>query len=51
MAAAETRRRTTAAGTYRPGLPREPVRQKLGLSPVTWQYTAEKIERLASPAL
>ena len=47
----ETLRRTCAVRDYRAGMPLDTLRQKLGLSPVTWQYTAETIRQLAGPVL
>ncbi len=47
----EMLRWTCAVRDYRRGMPEEQLRQKLGLSPVTWRETFEKIRKLASPGL
>ncbi len=47
----ESLRWTCAVRDYRKGMPEEQLRQKLGLSPVTWRETLEKIKKLASPGL
>jgi len=47
----ESLRWTCAVRDYRRGMPEEQLRQKLGLSPVTWRETLEKIKKLASPGL
>jgi hypothetical protein len=36
---------------YRYGTPPEALRQKLGLSPISWRETFDKIKKLASPGL
>ncbi len=47
----ECLRWTCAVRDYRRGMPEEQLRQKLGLSPITWRETLEKIRKLASPGL
>ncbi len=47
----ESLRWTCAVRDYRRGMPEEQLRQKLGLSPVTWRETLEKIKQLASPGV
>ncbi|MCP4166977.1 MAG: site-specific integrase [Chloroflexi bacterium] len=47
----ETMRWTSAVRSYRFGTPPEALRKKLGLSPITWRETFEKIKTLASPGL
>ena len=47
----ECLRWTCAVRDYRRGMPEEQLRQKLGLSPITWRETLEKIKKLASPGL
>ncbi len=47
----ESLRWTCAVRDYRQGMPEEQLRLKLGLSPVTWRETLEKIKKLASPGL
>ncbi|HEY54066.1 MAG TPA: tyrosine-type recombinase/integrase, partial [Caldilineae bacterium] len=47
----ETMRWTSAVRSYRFGTPPEALRKKLGLSPITWRETLEKIKKLASPGL
>ena len=47
----ETMRWTSAVRSYRFGTPPEALRNKLGLSPITWRETLEKIKKLASPGL
>jgi integrase/recombinase XerD len=47
----EQLRWTAAVRDYRRGLPEEQLRQKLGLSRISWRETLEKIKRLAAPAL
>lgn len=47
----ESLRMTCAVRDYKSGMPLETLRQKLGLSLITWQERAEKIKRLASPPL
>lgn len=45
----EVLRWTSAVRSYRLGTPPEALRQKLGLSPISWRETFDKIKRLASP--
>jgi len=45
----EALRWTSAVRSYRMGMPPEALRQKLGLSPISWRETFDKIKRLASP--
>ena len=47
----EMMRWTAAVRDYRAGMDPDDLRQKLGLSPITWVDTLEKIEILAGPAL
>lgn len=47
----EMMRWTSAVRDYREGVDEDDLRQKLGLSPITWVDTLEKIEILAGPAL
>ncbi|MDH7485520.1 MAG: tyrosine-type recombinase/integrase [Anaerolineae bacterium] len=47
----EQLRWTAAVRDYRRGVPEEQLRQKLGLSRISWRDTLEKIRRLAAPAL
>ena len=47
----EQLRRTSAVRDYRQGMPPEQLRQKLGLSHITWRETLTKIQKLARPAL
>jgi len=47
----EALRWTCAVRDYKAGMPSEKLRQKLGLSRISWQETSEKIAKLASPAL
>ncbi len=47
----ETMRWTSAVRSYRFGTPPEALRKKLGLSPITWRETLEKIKKLANPGL
>ena len=42
---------TSAVRDYRKGMPAETLRQKLGLSDISWRETLPKIQRLARPAL
>jgi integrase/recombinase XerD len=42
---------TCAVRDYRNGMPAEQLRQKLGLSHISWRETLPKIQRLARPAL
>jgi integrase/recombinase XerD len=47
----EALRWTCAVRDYKAGMPSEKLRQKLGLSRISWQETSEKVAKLASPAL
>jgi len=47
----EALRWTCAVRDFRAGMPPDRLRQKLGLSRITWAETGEKIRRLASPPL
>ncbi len=47
----EQLRWTTAVRDYRNGMPPDQLRQKLGLSMITWRETLPKIQKLARPAL
>jgi integrase/recombinase XerD len=47
----EALRMTCAVRDYQAGMPLETLRQKLGLSSITWADTSEKIKRLAAPPL
>lgn len=47
----EQLRWTAAVRDYRNGMPADQLRQKLGLSMITWRETLPKIQRLARPAL
>jgi integrase/recombinase XerD len=47
----EQLRWTCAVREYRNGMPAEQLRQKLGLSRISWRETWPKIQRLARPAL
>jgi integrase/recombinase XerD len=47
----EALRMTCAMRDYQAGMPLETLRQKLGLSSITWADTAEKIKKLAAPPL
>ena len=47
----EMLRMTCAVRDYRAGMPLERLRQKLGLSPITWAEVSEKVKRLAAPPL
>jgi site-specific recombinase XerD len=47
----ETLRMTCAVRDFRRGVPPEALRVKLGLSQISWEGTAPKIERLAAPAI
>lgn len=47
----EMLRWTSAVRDYRAGMDSDDLRQKLGLSPITWAETSRKIEVLAGPAL
>ena len=47
----EILRWTSAVRAYRFGMPPEALRQKMGLSPISWRETFDKIKRLASPGL
>jgi len=47
----EQLRWTSAVRDYRKGMPAETLRQKMGLSEISWRETLPKIQRLARPAL
>lgn len=47
----EQLRWTAAVRDYRNGMPPDQLRQKLGLSLITWRETLPKIQKLARPAL
>ncbi len=47
----EMLRMTSAVRDFQTGMPSDTLRQKLGLSAITWADTGDKIERLARPAL
>ncbi len=47
----EQLRWTAAVRDYRNGMPLDQLRQKLGLSQITWRETLPKIQKLARPAL
>ncbi len=47
----EQLRWTCAVRDYRNGMPAEQLREKLGLSMITWRETLPKIQKLARPAL
>ncbi|MCD6553353.1 MAG: tyrosine-type recombinase/integrase [Anaerolineae bacterium] len=47
----ETLRWTAAVRDYKSGMPSETLRQKLGLSRITWNETVKKLKKLAGPAL
>lgn len=47
----EQLRWTCAVRDYRNGMPPDQLRQKLGLSYITWRETLPKIQKLANPAL
>jgi integrase/recombinase XerD len=47
----EMLRWTCAVRDYKAGMQAKRLRQKLGLSKVTWRQTSQKIARLAGPAL
>ena len=47
----EQLRWTCAVRDYRNGMPANQLRQKLGLSQITWRETLPKIQKLAGPAL
>jgi site-specific recombinase XerD len=47
----EQLRWTSAVRDYRKGMPHDLLRQKMGLSQISWRETLPKIQRLASPAL
>jgi len=47
----EMLRWTCGVHDYRAGMPADKLRQKLGLSKITWREVGAKIARLASPAL
>ncbi|MDY7041304.1 MAG: tyrosine-type recombinase/integrase [Chloroflexota bacterium] len=47
----ETLRWTAAVQDYKSGMSSEALRQKLGLSRITWNETVKKLKKLAGPAL
>ena len=47
----ETLRATCALRDHQAGMSSDTLRQKMGLSQVTWRETFEKIKKLASPPL
>jgi site-specific recombinase XerD len=47
----ETLRMTCAVRDFRRGVPAEVLRVKLGLSQISWEGTAPKIEQLAAPGI
>ncbi|HMQ53971.1 MAG TPA: tyrosine-type recombinase/integrase [Anaerolineae bacterium] len=47
----EMLRWTSAVRDYRDGMDHEHLRQKMGLSKITWRETAEKLDKLAGPGL
>jgi hypothetical protein len=47
----EMLRWTCAVRDYQAGMPADKLRQKLGISKITWREVGVKIARLASPAL
>ena len=47
----EILRMTAAVRDYRAGMAPDALRQKLGLSTITWADTGDKIRRLAQPPL
>jgi site-specific recombinase XerD len=47
----EILRWTSAVHDYQAGMPADKLRKKMGLSKISWRETAEKLERLAAPAL
>jgi site-specific recombinase XerD len=47
----ETMRWTAAVQDYKSGMPPETLRQKMGLSRITWNETVKKLKKLAGPAL
>jgi site-specific recombinase XerD len=47
----ETLRWTSAVHDYQAGMPADKLRKKMGLSKISWRETAEKLEKLAAPAL
>jgi len=47
----EILRWTCAVRDYKAKMPSDKLRQKLGLSRITWQETSEKLKKLASPPL
>jgi site-specific recombinase XerD len=47
----EQLRWTSAVRDFRKGMPADALRQKLGLSEISWRETLPKIQRLARPAL
>jgi integrase/recombinase XerD len=47
----EMLRWTSAARDYKTGMDHDTLRQKMGLSKVSWQETSKKLEKLAGPGL
>ena len=47
----EQLRWTCVVRDYRNGMPADQLRQKMGLSMITWRETLPKIQKLARPAL
>ena len=47
----EILRWTCAVRDFKAGMPSEKLRQKLGLSKISWQETSEKLKKLAAPPL
>lgn len=47
----EALRWTCAVQDYKEGMPSDKLRQKLGLSRISWRETSDKLAKLASPAL
>ncbi len=47
----EILRWTSAVRSYRFGMPPEALRQKMGLSEISWRETFDKIKKLASPGI
>ncbi|NOX63478.1 MAG: site-specific integrase [Chloroflexi bacterium] len=47
----ETLRWTSAVRSYRFGMTPEALREKMGLSPISWRETFDKIQKLAGPGL
>jgi hypothetical protein len=42
---------TCAVRDYKAKMPSDKLRQKLGLSKITWQETSENLKKLAAPPL